>query len=486
MTKTTSVAKVQKYIDKIINHLEPNRNFINMHMTAWFCDNSYEKHVPKDIREEVKTIDDVHSAIKLFFNPSTSSPDLIQKHQNLYNFIHHEKSFYLENFEDKLYLTADEMMNEFHALNIPVKNGLNLNVREFMKEKKNHEVKIASKIIGTLARDHLVVDIGDGLGYLSTRLALEFNIKTLGIEGNPNNVTEAKKRNEKLTKLWKHLIKKDGERNDTDVTRLEPQVNSNNYRTIASFIYNDTDLNALIDEAYPEEKDSNVCLIGLHACGNLSSNILKHFVNNDRIRLVWNIPCCYNLIYEEFSTDIFNNEARKEMHPNDFGFPLSDYLRKKNFKIERNARMLATQNYDKILIEQSQPDQSLFYRAIFEKLLKERFRQGQEHQVFALGKIRKVENVEQYLIKACAKLKLTYDLTSEEIEQLEMDHQLDREKIKLHYYIRLMLAKTIEGLIHLDRKLYLLENGIKNVYLVKCFSELSPRNIALIGIKDKH
>jgi hypothetical protein len=461
-------------------------------MVGWLCENFYGKYVDESIKKEINNFDDVQSAIHLFFTHEQAPPELIKKHQNLYNCIIREKKFHLEHLDDKLYLTSEELIDEFKRLKIPIQSGLgDVNVREFMKEKKNHEVEIAAKIIGTLARarekQHLIVDFGDGKGYLTTRLALD-GLKTLGIDANHNNSLEAEIRNEKLFKVWKHLVKKNADRNNVDLPEIdETKLDASNFRTVSSFIYGDTDLNELIEKAYPENDVSkeDICVIGLHGCGNLSANTLKHFVSNDNIKLLMNASCCYNLLFEEFTIDIFNDKERVMDRDNDFGFPLSDYLREREYSLGRNARMLATQSMARMLSQNNRPDDSLFYRAIFEKILRERFRKDQAVHVFTLGKMRRVKNLEDYLRRACQRLEITYDLTNEELEELERKHRYDKELMTFHYFIRLLHARTIETIIHLDRYLYLLENDIKNVYLVKMFDSVtSPRNLAVVAIKD--
>lgn len=484
------VAMVQKHLERIVMHMEPSREFVNMHMVAWICENLYVKHVPENIRNEITSIEDVKSAMDLFFQQDKPSIDLIKKHQNLHNKIQLEKSFYLENLSDKLFLTHDELIDEFKALNVPTELGLNVHVKEFMKDKKSHEVSVASKIVGMLSKVRhkkpLILDFGDGKGYLSSRVSIEFNLQTLGIDSSDQNTREAELRNAKLTKLWPHLVKKEAARKNIEAPILSEEVlDDKKYKTIASYIYGDTDLNKLIDQAYPDEKIDEICLIGLHTCGNLSANSLKHFVSNDRIKMIMNVPCCYNLLFEEFEKDFFNDSERVIDHPGDYGFPLSNYLKERQYRIGRNARMLGTQSFERILNGISNPDESLFYRAIFEKLLRQRFRKGLKPHVFRLGKIKRVKNLEEYIKKACQRLSITYDLTDEEIKKLEDDHKFDKEAITFHYFIRLLSAKTIETLIHLDRYLYLLENGVKHVYLVKLFdSVISPRNFAVIGIKE--
>lgn len=484
--KTSTVLKLQKNIDNIIKFLEP-REFINCHMVSYLCDDLWTKFIPEGIRNEIKQEEDVDSAIEVFFNQEEADPELIKKHQHLYNHILWTKTFYLENLEDKLFVTTDDLLSEFKRLNIQYTNGLNLSIREFMKEKKNHEVEIISRIIATLSNSrgkNLIVDIGDGKGYLSSRLNLEFNLKVLGIDGNQNNSVQAVKRNNQLSKKWKALVKKEAQKKNFEPEQiLTGPTQNDNYRTVSQMIFSDTDLNLLATNAFPDEECSDFCLVGLHTCGNLSSNSLKQFVRNEKFKLLCNVGCCYHLLFEEFEDDFFNDEAREMDEHDEPGFPMSNYLRQKKYRLGRNARMLAAQCYERVIASKDMPSESLFYRALFEKILREKCSDTKSAKVYKLGKIR-FTSFEDYLKKGFKKYDLNMGLSSEEIEKLKQDHEFDRRLINLNYFIRLLNAKVIETLILFDRYLYLLENDIENVYLVKIFDPvISPRNYSLIAIK---
>lgn len=484
-----SLLLVQRNIDRVISSLLPFYDFINMQMVPWIVEKHWKTYVDEEIRKEITSKEDVKSAVELFYKQNSPPPELIKKLPALHRHIQHQRSFFLENLDDKLYLTEDELMEEFKRLNMPISTGLSFNVREFMKEKKNHEVEITSQLVATLARargkEHFVLDVGDGKGYLSSRLAIEFNLKVLGVDGNLMNSVEALKRNEKLSTAWKHLVKKGAKRSEVEAVPELTAPDPNLYRTTSAMIFDDTDLVKLIEDAYPDEVVGDICLAGLHTCGNLGANTLRQFVNNDKIKVVMSVPCCFNLIHEEFVRDYFNDIERPNELAGNFGFPMSDYLRKKNFKLGRNARMLGTQCLERVLEGKSSPDGKIFYRAIFEKLLRERFLKGQPVKKFKLGRFKRCDSLEDYIVRGCKKLKINMDLTSEEIADLEKEFEFERELINLHYLLRLLLAKSIEALFSLDRLLYLLEKDIRHVYLVKLFDPtISPRNLAVIAIKD--
>lgn len=458
-------------------------------MVTFICDDLWNTHVPESIKNEVPTIEDVDSAIEMFFEVEKSSPELLKKHQNLFSLIQSSRQFRLENLDDKLFITTDELFVKFKKMGVPVDAGLNLSVPQFMKVKKGHEVEIAARVVAALAqargREHLVVDVGDGKGYLSSRLSLEYNLKVIGIDGNQENTKTAEMRNEKLSKMWDHLVKRAN--NGEEVEKVAIKSESKLYKTTPQMVFADTDLKSLVSIAFPDEDHDNLCLTGLHTCGNLSTNSIKQFVTKDEMKLLCNVGCCYHLLYEEFETDFFNGEARLMDERDDFGFPMSNYLRSKGVKMGRNCRMVATQSYDKVLANKTIPEDSLIYRALLEMIIREKLFPNQEPQILKVGKLR-YKNFEDYFRKCCKKfdIPLTEEMKSSEmITELYERYKYEHRLINLMYLIRLLYAQSIEALILLDRYLYLLENNINDVYLVKLFDPIiSPRNYGFVAIKD--
>lgn len=146
--------------------------------------------------------------------------------------------------------------------------------------------------------------------------------------------------------------------------------------------------------------------------------------------------------------------------------------------------MLAAQCFERVIANKKLPDESLFYRALFEKILREKWpNPEQKPKVLRLGRL-KFKSFEDYLRKGCKKFNIDMNLTEEEIEDYLRKHEHDRRLISLNYFIRLLMAKIIETLILLDRFLYLLENNAETVFLVKVFDPVvSPRNYSLIAFK---
>lgn len=459
-------------------------------MVTYLCDNLWNKFIPEKIRNEIRCNDDVNTAIEVFFQHENAPLELIEKHQQLYDHIQKTKTYYLENLPGyRLFITTDELLDEFKKRNIPLNSGLNLSIRDFMKEKKNHEVEIISRIVAALSKarekNHFIIDLGDGKGYLSSRLSLEFKLKVLGIDGNHQNTKKAEKRNIRLSKSWNGLVKKEAEKKKINLKIDEEMKKNDLYKTTSKMIFASTDLKKLAAETFPDEElQDNICLVGLHTCGNLATNSLKQFVRNDEFKLLASVGCCYHLLHEEFEVDIFNDEIRVMDEQDESGFPLSNYLRDQKYQLGRNGRMLAAQCFERVIENKTLPDESLFYRALFEKILREEWsKEGKAPKVLKLGKL-KFKSFEEYFRKGCKKFDIDMQISSERIEELMKEYDHDRHLIKINYFIRLLNAKVIETLILLDRYLFLLENNVDDVFLVKIFDPvISPRNYGFIAIK---
>lgn len=143
-------------------------------------------------------------------------------------------------------------------------------------------------------------------------------------------------------------------------------------------------------------------LVGLHTCGNLASSSIRLFLSNPEVNFLCNVGCCYHLIEEEFSKNVFvgphyseknsgdgfvnaledesllcsehkiirnctplmkkyasdassdlNYVPQNPLHPSEitgvnYGFPLSSCLKEDKFCIGRNCRMLSCQPADRL------------------------------------------------------------------------------------------------------------------------------------------
>lgn len=225
------------------------------------------------------------------------------------------------------------------------------------------------------------------------------------------------------------------------------------------------------------------CLSGLHTCGNLAASCMEIFQENCNIRSLCNVGCCYHLIDEEFAQNDFFVERHHSMDvPSHFGFPLSSFLREKHFALGRNARMLAAQSLDRTVHDTELPNQSLFYRALFETLIVEH--DASLKNCVQVGRMKRIGSFSEYVAKCESRADFSLDKKSEYLDRLLLDYEFERRLMDLFYLIRMTFAPLLESVILIDRVLYLKENGVDDVYLVKLFDAVvSPRCYAVVAVK---
>ncbi|CAO1303294.1 unnamed protein product [Diamesa serratosioi] len=469
---------VQTNINKLIETLQPQLEFLNAPMVSFITKDLFKSFIPENVRNEMNDIRSAESSLNFFFNhEAPEGEDALLQHKHLNHLIQQTKALHLDQLEDKLYLNVDELKVEFEKLGLATKSILNesgIKIHDFLSVKKFHEVTICSELVAAMAdpEKHLIIDIGDGKGYLSSRLALEYKFSVLGIDGNPSNTERATKRNEKLKKNWKGIVNREAGRNNVKIDN-EFEVNSCNYKTVSEMIYEHSELTPLVQEMFGDTDANKAYLLtGLHTCGNLTPSMLKLFVKNNQIKSIFNVGCCPNLMTEQFENDQSNPGGC---------FPMSLYLKEKKYKLGQNARMLGSQAFARVLNDKKLPSLSLFYRALFEKFYRSQSHGIPHNEVLKIRKI-KFTDIQDYFKQAADKVGIT--ITTTKIAELAADSELIEKHLNLYYFIRLLYSPIIEALIILDRYLFLLEHAIESVFLVKLFDPVvSPRNYCIIAVK---
>jgi len=262
-----------------------------------------------------------------------------------------------------------------------------------------------------------------------------------------------------------------------------------NYKTTAKFITTELNFGALLAENFTQfrpEDSPNICLTGLHTCGNLAATCLQVFHAQTDCRLLCNVGCCYHLLRERYSQqEFFGNKSLMELQT-DCGFPLSQYLRERQVRMGRNARMLAAQSIERTLDTKELPNVTLYYRALLEILV---CRHAPElKNELQVGKVRKFESFEEYIQKCATKLDAPWlaAVEKEELQSLLQEYAVHKYFLDLFYLLRMSFAPVLESLILLDRLLYLKELGYERSYLIDLFDPvISPRHFAIVSIKQQ-
>lgn len=447
---------LQKQLVYMRSYLEPLLPLANSHMVDYFTKSTY-KYLPNDLRCEIETTGYATTLdIILSEDQSLNMPYLNEYLSNTQSLcLSNLKEFCLDFNEFKLKL---EMWN--------CQDVESLKLKTFVTQKKSHEVNVLSNLvvaINYLNNTTHLVDIGDGKGYLSSFLALYYNIPVLGIDASVANTDGALKRVKMLEKDWKRK----GLGNHDNSTSLF-------YKQVTKYITEDTDFDELIRNTFLTN-NSQLGLIGLHTCGNLGATCVKIFNKSLNTKTLCNVPCCYHLLTEEFES----NKSEEET----YGFPLSSCLRALKFKLGRNTRMLSSQSVDRIIYRKELQSTSIFYRSIFEVFLKEHSHCIKKKEV---GRLRGTfSTFEEYAQRALQNIEADLNVGDEELKEFFKKYQNDEIQFKTFYLLRCMLAPVIESIILLDRLLFLVENGHHHSFLVKLFDPvISPRCYAVVSFKN--
>lgn len=458
-------------------------------MVNYLTDNHWKNFISTGVREELKNDYEIEEAIEVVFWKGDNSP----KFRKLYELISSCRSHYLEHSEQVI----SPLKEVIEGISKKKITSDELTIKEFMSAKKCHEVEIASKFINDIVTSipvDCIIDAGDGKGYLSSRLALQYQLKVLGVDASTSNTENAMDRKQKLEKAWNGLTERanlvskgivpprKGKKGKPVESPVKPSAD--NYKTCNQFITKEVNFQKLAGKAFSEDPKS-FCITGLHTCGNLASTCLKVYEAQDDIKVLWNVGCCYHLINEEYSDDeFFGNKVNRVLN-SDFGFPMSNYLRNNKTFLGRNARMLAAQSVHRTRDKKELPDKSLFFRALLEVLIMQ-----MDHSLkdtIQVGKIKRKDGFLDY-VKECDRkrnLGLFKHYSEEQILEIEKLYSEQVMTLNAFYLIRMSFAPVVESLILLDRLLFLRESEENKSWLVPLFDPvISPRCYCLVGIKS--
>ncbi|XP_064627763.1 probable methyltransferase-like protein 25 [Lineus longissimus] len=216
---------VKRSLNKTLSVLEPYLSLLNAHNTDFISHSHWENFIDKNIAEEVLKLTN-DELIRLpsgtiFQRPSSSdnssrdsarTSELVTlaartprwPHEHLEDFLTSIAACTLPNLGIEISL---ETLIE--SCLIPLE-GNAVSIHHYMSKKKCHEVDIMAEICARLARYmdiNEVVDVGSGKGYLSSRMALMYGLKVIGVDASQSFTNSANKRNENLGKRWDEFVK---------------------------------------------------------------------------------------------------------------------------------------------------------------------------------------------------------------------------------------------------------------------------------------
>lgn len=312
--------------------------------------------------------------------------------------------------------------------------------------KKRHEVDLLAALINSSAPGgkglRRAVDFGAGQGYLSQALA-DNGWSVVALERDDGQCHGSIQR------------QADGEHRPYTVRQLNISSSTT-----------PQDMNLVVGQ-----DTSYSCYCSLHACGSLSLDQIRLFLEDPTIDLLANVGCCYNLMRETCCPPLSQKL-----------FCLKDSLACIS---ERTARMLACQapwRWSSKPTQSLQSFKSNHYRALFQAFVLPLL--GRDEVELGHLPSSSLTSFENYVRAAC--IKVGVQCPDLEYHAIELAH--DQKRLAVVWTLRALLGPVIESILLLDRyylvKERLAETG--TVQLVPLFDPVqSPRNFVLVARRNR-
>ncbi|KAF7708557.1 hypothetical protein HF521_017614 [Silurus meridionalis] len=231
-------------------------------------------------------------------------------------------------------------------------------------------------------------------------------------------------------------------------------------------------------------------LTGLHACGDLSATLLRHFANCPHVRGITSVACCYMKITTKENstppgvilpsqTDNTNEEPQLE-----YGYPMSEWVRELpghmlSYKAREGA-CHAVEDYIHRLRDESMLLKTHCYRATLECIIREERPHLRRAGIQTIKKAHMLSFAE-YARLGLSRVGLPADLT---FDPASVESMLEQQgRVVIYFSLALLLAPVVEALVLLDRILFLQERGFQSQLIPLFDPAFSPRNLVLVAMK---
>ncbi|XP_017878991.1 methyltransferase-like protein 25 isoform X2 [Ceratina calcarata] len=354
------------------------------------------------------------------------------------------------------------------------------NFRTGLSSKKQHEIMYLAHLVNAECASRnikVIVDLGAGLGYVCQLLYHLYGYKVLGLEKNQANVNTARNRQ---TKFYPDSL--------GHVKYSCCDLTCDSVETIET----------ILNDEFGENTD--VCLIGLHACGDLSICASKIFRDMKAARALIVVPCCYHKLSISKSTKV-NASTEKQYFNN---FPLSSCLKDVisnsgldvgSFLRQPFLRLACQEPADRWYNMSTEThDQHSFYvlaRAVLQLYatkngfsLKKCTQKGTRKSQCLDFETYIKDSLHRYTLK---KLEEDAQFNFETHEQNMIDlWESHSDKLKLaeiYTGLQMMLQAPAESLVLQDRLCWMKEQGLRAKIVPVMHRRLSPRAYAIVSQK---
>ncbi|NXW45141.1 RRNAD protein, partial [Nyctiprogne leucopyga] len=365
-------------------------------------------------------------------------------------------------------------------------------LRRHVKPKKQHEIRRLGKLLQRLSEatgcDH-VVDIGAGQGHLSRFLAFGLGLSVTAVEGDSRLVSMAERFDRELLR---ELRKTGGSGSEggpprrcqpptSPLTprpprhvagRLDPVAPWGEFLLPPNPPGSDPAVKNPLGGPGGSEGGQRVLVTGLHACGDLSPALLRHFARSPSVAAVTSVACCHMKL---------STPPQPPGSPP--GYPLSAFVAGlPGHQLSYRAREAACHALEEFTGRLERGSDSLrvhCYRAALETLIRAA-RPGLRRPGVQTVKKAHALSFPQY---ACLGLpRVGLDPATVPLDSVAVVAMLEQQhKVVAFVSVTLLLAPLVETLVLLDRLLYLREQGF-HCALVPLFDpRFSPRNLVLVA-----
>lgn len=415
--------------------------------------------------------------------------------------------------------------------------------RKHVKPKKQHEIRQLGKLVKKLCDSTScedVVDVGSGQGHLSRVLAFGLGLGVTAVEADGHLVTMAAKFDQEILYMLKKEKLRPAKNGGIEVTSIsfpkpprhvlacvDPQAPWEDFvrqlagnaeetplqsvgqnkmadgarRTLAnastSHITTSTEEVTNSETTRENEAaDPSACschsvtesrrllLTGLHACGDLSVAMLRHFAGCPVVAGITSVACCYmKLTTLEVPQPPGVLSADSDIR--EFGYPMSSWVsRLPGHKLSYKSREVACHAIEDY-IERLKGDSDILrthcYRAMLETVIRKVDPAMRRPGVQTIKKAHRLPFTE-YAMRGLERVGLN---PNSPLDEASVEHMLSQQQnVVVFFSLALLLAPLVETLILLDRMIFLQEKGFQCEVIPLFKPQFSPRNLVLVAAKD--
>ncbi|KAK5921592.1 hypothetical protein CgunFtcFv8_018946 [Champsocephalus gunnari] len=373
--------------------------------------------------------------------------------------------------------------------------------RKHVKPKKQHEIRKLGALVKELCDQtdcSSVVDVGSGQGHLTRFLSFGLGLSVTAIEADRALLAMATKFDGELLGVLEKEREKQNESGSSLLPVSQPRhvAGTSSAKRILKTRPPGARVSRRGFDLLGEMLRPDFVLTGLHACGDLSSTLLRHFISCPHVRGITSVACCYmkistrehpsppGLIAAPHPAGERLQEAM--LQPSEFGYPMSSWVgglpgHQLSYKA-REAACHALEDYRRRLWEESQLLRTHCYRATLETFIREQRPELRRAGVQTVKKAHLLTFTE-YARLGLARVSLPPDLP---LDGGQVEAMLEQQgRVVVFFSLALLLAPVVETLVLLDRIIYLQENGVDSRLVPLFDPNLSPRNVVLVALKAR-